>query len=147
MTVLTPQEEEQFQTSDPSKYPEIPGLLVLVLLLLFFVSIHVCMHYVSAGFVGAAKGAKQMLWERGRWRAGLTLSCCRTILKNIPDFRLETSDLISLCRDRRHGFELGVKCHPDMTGCGVEYCWGKVCVFVCARDCVLCTRCVHTCAV
>ena len=48
----------------------------------------------------------------------------------MPDFRLETSELSNLWRERGHGFELGVKCHPEMAGCGIEYCWGKVCVFL-----------------
>ena len=84
---------------------------------------HVCL----AGYVGSAKGAKQMLWELGHWRPGLTLSCCKKILKELPDFKLETSELCNLWINRGHGFELGVKCHPEMAGCGIEYCWGKVC--------------------
>ena len=94
---------------------------------MMYVFMHAC---VCAGYVGSAKGAKQMLWERGHWRAGLTLACCRKILKDMPDFRLETSELSNLWRERGHGFELGVKCHPEMAGCGIEYCWGKVCVFL-----------------
>ena len=100
---------------------------------------------VSAGYVGCAKGAKQMLWERGHWRAGLTLSCCKKILKDMPDFRLETSELSNLWRRRGHGFELGVKCHPEMAGCGVEYCWGKVRVFSCARSVCCVVLCVVLC--
>ena len=122
LTVLTPKEEEQFQTSDPRKYPKIPGL--------FFFHMHVrmysCMCMFVAGFVGSAKGGKQMLWERGHWRSGLTLACVRKMLKEMPDFKLETSELCNLWRGRGHGFELGVKCHPEMAGCGIEYCWGKV---------------------
>ena len=82
-----------------------------------------------------------MLWELGHWQPGLTLACCRRILRELPDFKLETSELSNLWRSRGHGFELGVKCHPEMAGCGIEYCWGKVslyarvtvcaCVFVC----------------
>ena len=87
----------------------------------YFVVVCVC-----AGYVGSPKGAKQMLWERGLWRTGLTLPCCKKILKELPDFKLETSELSNLWRDRGQGFELGVKCHPEMAGCGIEYCWGKV---------------------
>ena len=79
-----------------------------------------------AGYIGEAKGAKQMLWERGHWRPGLTLPCCRKMLKDMPDFRLETSELCNLWCERGHGFQLGVKCHPEMAGCGIEYCWGTV---------------------
>ena len=97
------------------------------------VCIHACVYvYVCAGFVGSAKGGKQMLWERGQWRPGLTLACVRKILKEMPDFKLETSELCNLWRGRGHGFELGVKCHPEMAGCGIEYCWGKVRVFLLA---------------
>ena len=67
------------------------------------------------------------LWERGHWRSGLTLPCCKKILKDMPDFKMEISELNALWRDRGHGFELGVKCHPEMAGSGIEYCWGKVC--------------------
>ena len=102
----------------------------------------------AAGFVGSAKGGKQMLWERGHWRSGLTLACVRKILKEMPDFKLETSELCNLWRGRGHGFELGVKCHPEMAGCGIEYCWGKVrlpllACLSCLRVCLLCV-CVYT---
>lgn len=53
----------------------------------------------------------------------------------MPDFKLETSELSNLWRARGHGFELGVKCHPEMAGCGIEYCWGKVRVFLLAFHC------------
>ena len=93
-----------------------------------YVCMYACMYVyvcVCAGYVGSAKGAKQMLWERGHWRPGLKLACCLKILKDMPDFRLETSELSNLWCKRGHGFELGVKCHPEMAGCGIEYCWGK----------------------
>ena len=82
-----------------------------------------------------------MVWERGLWRPGLTLLCCKKILNQMPDFRLETSELANLWLKRGHGFELGVKCHPEMAGCGIEYCWGKVIVALvrlcmCVCDCV-----------
>ena len=103
------------------------------------VRVRVCMCNIlfvcaSTGYVGSAKGAKQMLWERGLWRPGLTLACCKKILKELPDFKLETSELSNLWRGRSQGFELGVKCHPEMAGCGIEYCWGKVC------SCCFCCR-------
>ena len=80
-----------------------------------------------------------MLWELGHWQPGLTLACCRKILKQLPDFKLETSELSNLWRSRGHGFEVGVKCHPEMAGCGIEYCWGKVCLHVRVVVCV----CMH----
>ena len=76
-----------------------------------------------------------MVWERGLWRPGLTLLCCKKILKQMPDFRLETSELANLWLERGYGFKLGVKCHPEMAGCGIEYCWGKVCACVRVRVC------------
>ena len=86
-----------------------------------------------------------MLWELGHWQHGLTLACCRKILKELPDFKLETSELSNLWRNRGHGFELGVKCHPEMAGCGIEYCWGKVCCFACLCVCVCFYMCIHVC--
>jgi len=143
LATLSPQEEESLQTNDTTKYPRIPGRL--------WVRSHTphTTHHTHhtphtthhTGYVGSPKGAKQMLWELGHWQPGLTLACCRRILRELPDFKLETSELSNLWRSRGHGFELGVKCHPEMAGCGIEYCWGKVslyarvtvcaCVFVC----------------
>ena len=133
LATLTPQEVEQFQTSDPTDYPLIPGTHTHTTH-----TTHHTLYTHTTGYVGSPKGAKQMLWELGHWQPGLTLACCRRILKQLPDFKLETSELSNLWRNRGHGFELGVKCHPEMAGCGVEYCWGKVfaCLYVRVVVCV-----------
>ena len=133
MATLTPQEEEQFQTSDTTKYPRIPGTRTRTHHTTHTTHTPHTTHHT--GYVGSPKGAKQMLWELGHWQPGLTLADCRRILKELPDFKLETSELSNLWRNRGHGFELGVKCHPEMAGCGIEYCWGKVCLYVCVAVC------------
>jgi hypothetical protein len=46
------------------------------------------------------------------------------VLGNCPDFREEKNALAHLIERRGHFLLLSVKCHPEMAGCGVEYCWG-----------------------
>ena len=119
LATLTPQEEQQFQTHDTTKYPPIPGTRARA----HTHHTHTphTTHTAHTGYVGSPKGAKQMLWELGHWQHGLTLACCKKILRELPDFKLETSELSNLWRNRGHGFELGVKCHTEMAGCGIEY--------------------------
>ena len=137
LATLTPEEEAQFQTSDITKYPRIPGTHTPH-------THHTTPHTSQTshtGYVGSPKGAKQMLWELGHWQPGLTLACCKRILRQLPDFKLETSELSNLWRSRGHGFEVGVKCHPEMAGCGLNIAGARcvcacLCVFVCFYMCV-----------
>jgi hypothetical protein len=98
-----------------------------------------------AGYVGQAKGIQQVLWERGLWKDKMVMSLSSYELnkrivarKEVPDPDLNADEVLGLCADfqleksalsevvekRGHILLLSVKCHPEMAGCGVEYCWG-----------------------
>jgi hypothetical protein len=46
------------------------------------------------------------------------------VLGLCADFQLEKSALSEVVEKRGHILLLSVKCHPEMAGCGIEYCWG-----------------------
>jgi hypothetical protein len=46
------------------------------------------------------------------------------VLGLCANFQLEKSALSDVVEKRGHILLLSVKCHPEMAGCGVEYCWG-----------------------
>jgi len=48
------------------------------------------------------------------------------VLSNCADFKYEKSELQELVESRGHILLISVKCHPEMAGVGVEYCWGKL---------------------
>ena len=41
------------------------------------------------------------------------------------DFAEEVNAFQELMRSYGHRAEMSPKCHPEVAGCGVEYCWGK----------------------
>ena len=98
-----------------------------------------------AGYVGKAKGLKQVLWERGLWKDKMVMSKSekevrKLLLNNKPvpdpsmyadhailrctDFKEEKNHLAELIESRGHILLLGVKCHPEMAGLGIEYVFG-----------------------
>jgi hypothetical protein len=98
------------------------------------------------GFLGQPKGIEQILRERGKWTDDMILSktekeekkmilagdvppdpsrYCDRVLAACTDFRLEISALDSLLVANGHLILKGVKCHPEMAGCGVEYIFGS----------------------
>lgn len=46
------------------------------------------------------------------------------VTKQCRDFQEEKSALADMVESRGHILLLGVKCHPEMAGCGVEYVFG-----------------------
>ncbi|CAM9157910.1 unnamed protein product, partial [Hapterophycus canaliculatus] len=74
---------------------------------------------------GKPKGVRQMLWERGLWKDGMTGKAevssglnAFAVLGNCPDFREEKSALQVVVESRGHALVMSSKCHP-------EYSWGK----------------------
>ena len=96
---------------------------------------------VQEGYVGKAKGLKQVLWERGWWTdrceccdrpligtAKRAEDACRAMdnmLGRCQDFAAETSEFDKLLRGRGHIPLFSPKYHPEIAGCGIEYSWGK----------------------
>ena len=77
------------------------------------------------GYVGKAKGMRQMAFECGAYVPGCKKATLMQYFKYRPDFVRETSELADSFTSRGNGFVLSVKCHPEMAGKGIEYCWGK----------------------
>ena len=94
---------------------------------------------------GKNKGWAQILYERGKWKEGMMNSksereinqlrldgkelpsldlCGDLVLAACPDFKNERSALAELLEKHGHIVLPGVCCHPELAGCGVEYCFG-----------------------
>lgn len=87
-----------------------------------------------ADYVGLAKGKKQILYERGLWKAGMvekvdeddpkgrnqTMSM-DYILSNCRDFRDETSALQTLVESRGHILVMSPKGHCELAGNSEAY--------------------------
>ncbi|CAM9286210.1 unnamed protein product [Sphacelaria rigidula] len=83
--------------------------------------------YIKEGYIGKAKGIKQVLWERGLWLDQMgTGDKVRpdknivTVLGKLPDFRDERSVLQHTVESRGHLLVLSPKCHPEVAGVGIE---------------------------
>lgn len=84
---------------------------------------------LPSDYVGQAKGKKQILYERGLWRAGMiehvdeddakgrdqSLSMDH-VLSSCPDFRKETSALQTLVESRGHILVMSPKGHCELAG-------------------------------
>ena len=60
------------------------------------------------------------------WCYNPELDAPSLVLSNCLDFKLEKSQLQDLVEKRGHILLISVKCHPEMAGVGIEYCWGKL---------------------
>eukprot|EP00035_Acanthoeca_spectabilis_P013889 m.261212 g.261212 ORF g.261212 m.261212 type:complete len:959 (-) comp15996_c0_seq9:29-2905(-) len=90
------------------------------------------------GYLGKAKGVRQVLWERRLWVPGMLLKvnpghkkftvggpmCASTVLGSCGDFQAERSMLQKLFEDRGHIMQASPKGHPELAGYGLEFDWG-----------------------
>ena len=83
-------------------------------------------------YVGAAKGIKQVLWERGLWKPDMSMSTKKsadknaaTVLANLPDFKDEKSALQTVVESRGHILHMSPKFHPEVAGVVIEDPCGK----------------------
>ncbi len=81
---------------------------------------------VVRGYVGKAKGLRQVLNERGY--DVVSLKCKAAIVKILaeaPDFRDELTLVEEVLVPRGHILIKSPKCHPEVAGLGIEYLWGR----------------------
>ena len=85
---------------------------------------------VKEGYVGKAKGVKQVHWERGWYVYGMSTitknaeTNISRVLSNLPDVRNERTALQHTVESRGHILVLPPKFHPEVAGVGIEYSWG-----------------------
>ena len=87
------------------------------------------------GYAGKAKGAKQILWERGMWVTAMkfkfafdnseypTMSA-QDVLSNCEDFKEEIGAMQDLIQSYGNIVLFSPKGHPEIAGAGIEYDWG-----------------------
>ena len=95
---------------------------------------------VTPGYVGKQKGLKQILFERGWLDPDLIQKyylnpkgaeeedeplCLKQLLSKCTDFLEEESQMVFIMKTINVSVEMSPKCHPELAGQGVEYCWGK----------------------
>lgn len=82
------------------------------------------------GYVGKAKGIKQVLWERGWYVDGMSATSkdvqmnLELVLGGLPDFKNERTALQHTVEKRGHILVMSPKFHPEVAGVGIEYSWG-----------------------
>ena len=87
------------------------------------------------GYAGSAKGVKQILWERGLWKAGMKAKLAsedkdypelsaNDVLANCQDFKEELGAMQSLIQSSGNIVLFTSKGHPEIAGAGIEYDWG-----------------------
>jgi hypothetical protein len=59
-----------------------------------------------------------------RLDAALATNSARFVLANCADYLNEPSMVEGLIRERGHLVLISPKCHPELAGSGIEYCWG-----------------------
>jgi hypothetical protein len=96
---------------------------------------------IKEGYIGKAKGMKQIAWERGWYKPASegkmhgkkvdeestddpTLSLPH-VLSTCWDFAHEKTALQEYVESRGHILRMCVKGHPELAGVGIEYSWGK----------------------
>lgn len=76
------------------------------------------------GYIGKAKGMRQLLLERGLYNDGMNVAALKAALDNCKDFKNELTALAKLLHDRGHILLMSPKAHPELAGVGIEYSWG-----------------------
>ena len=91
---------------------------------------------VKEGYVGKAKGLKQIVWERGFWSASelripgyVKADEMRLKLASCYDFATELSQMQWVAEQIGVRVVMTPKAHPELAGQGIEYSWGyaKLC--------------------
>lgn len=83
-------------------------------------------------YAGVRKGIKQVLWERGLWKDGMSLKLdddhpdcpelsASYVLSQCMDFKMEESVLEKIVHSYGELIEYVVKGHPEFAECGIEY--------------------------
>ena len=87
------------------------------------------------GYPEKAKGAKQILWERGLWKTKMRMRLSSDhpeypemsaldVLGNCKDFREEIGAMQDLVQSYGNIVLFSSKGHPEIVGAGIEYDWG-----------------------
>jgi hypothetical protein len=76
------------------------------------------------GWLHQPKGMKQILWERGLYVNGMNKYQMQQSLAKCSDFQNEKIGIQKLLESRGHILIVSPKCHPEIAGSGIEYCWG-----------------------
>ena len=84
------------------------------------------------GYAGAAKGPKQIFWERGLWKSGVKAKLgsedkdfpklsANHVLENCQDFKEELGAIQTLIQSSGNIVLFTSKGNPEIAGTGVEY--------------------------
>ena len=83
------------------------------------------------GYVGKAKGLKQIAWERGFWtraqlqvRGGIKDEVIRAKIQECSDFANEVLQLQHIASKLSLAVVMTPKAHLELAGQGIEYSWG-----------------------
>jgi len=83
------------------------------------------------GYIGKAKGLKQIAWERGFWSKAELLQkglvkedVIRSRLATCHDFATKISQMQFIAQELGVEVVMTPKAHPELAGQGVEYSWG-----------------------
>lgn len=95
---------------------------------------------VTKGYVGKPKGLRQVLYERGLLdpsRIAMYYNdpkgsdeedepfCLKQLMGKCADFLEEETQMEFIMKKLHVTVEMSPKCHPELAGQGIEYCWGK----------------------
>jgi len=94
---------------------------------------------ITEGWANAPKGLEQILRERGLFVVGMTpdgnytknskkiykgdAKNMKLVLSKCPDFVAQKSKLQEFCDANDIIVDMSPKCHPEIAGLGIEYCW------------------------